>query len=128
VEETPVDFTRPHAIGDRLGRLGHNRGYDHNFVLQGGGQGLSFAACADDPKSGRRLEVFTTEPGVLFYAGGSLDGTLTGKGARVYEPYAGFCLETQHFPDSVNQPHFPSVILRPGWRWTSTTIYRFSTW
>ena len=125
VKNTPMDFTQPRAIGERLDRLGHNKGYDHNFVLHGGGQGLSFAARAADPRSGRMLEVFTTEPAMLLYAGGSLDGTLTGKRSRVYDQYAGLCLETQHFPDSVNQPHFPTIILRPGRRWSSTTTYRF---
>jgi aldose 1-epimerase len=125
VKGTPMDFTRSHAVGENMGRLGHNKGYDHNFVLRGGGQGLSFAARAADPTSGRMLEVFTTEPAVLLYAGGSLDGTCTGKKSQVYHPYAGLCLETQHFPDAVNQPHFPAIILRPGQRWSSMTAYKF---
>ena len=102
-------------------------GYDHNFVLNSGGGSLALAARVDEPKTGRVLEVLTTEPGVQFYTGNSLDGTSTGKGGKVYQKRYGFCLETQHFPDSPNQPQFPSAILMPGAMYRQTTIYKFST-
>lgn len=110
VKETPFDFTSPHTIGERYGGA-----YDHCFVLDGGIRVV-------EPESGLAMEVSTTEPGVQFYAGGMLDGAATPYGA-----HAGFCLETQHFPDSPNQPHFPSTVLRPGELRTSTTTYRFTT-
>jgi aldose 1-epimerase len=100
-------------------------GYDHNYVLRGGGLKTPDARVRD-PQSGRVLEVFTTEPGLQFYTGNYLDGTLTGKQGVVYRKHQAFCLEAQHFPDSVNQPTFPSTILRPGVTYTQTTIYRFS--
>jgi len=128
VAGTPLDFTQPHALGSRLAELGGDPpGYDHNYVLDGGGQSLAFAARAHEPSSGRVLEVFTTEPGVQLYTGNFLDGALTGKGGRVYRQHNAFCLETQHFPDSINQPHFPSVVLRPGHTFRSTTIFKLST-
>ncbi len=130
VAGTPFDFTAPTPIGARIEqddeqlRLG--RGYDHNFVLRGGGGALAEAAEVYEPKTGRVLRVLTTEPGVQFYTGNFLDGTLRGKGGRVYARRAGFCLETQHFPDSPNQPGFPSTVLRPGQTYRSTTVFEFS--
>jgi aldose 1-epimerase len=124
---TPLDFTTPATIGSRIDQLkGEPRGYDHNFVLRGGdGKGPALAARVREPKTGRVLEMFTTEPGVQFYTGNFLDGTVKGKGA-VYGKHTGFCLEAQHFPDSVNHAEFPSTILRPGQTYTQTTVYRFS--
>jgi aldose 1-epimerase len=127
----PFDFTSPTAIGARIGaddeQLRHGGGYDHNFVLNGGPEGeMRLAARVHEPMSGRVMEVHTTEPGVQFYAGNFLDGTLTGKGGVVYRHRTGFCLETQHFPDSPNVPHFPSTILRPGEVYRSRTVYAFS--
>lgn len=128
VKGTPMDFTVPHPIGSRFSQLTNTPvGYDHNFVLNGGGKGLALAARAYEPKSGRLMETLTTEPGVQLYTGNFLNGTLTGKHGVVYGQHAGFCLETQHFPDAVNQPAFPSVIFRPGQTYRQTTIYRFST-
>jgi aldose 1-epimerase len=95
-------------------------------VLNRNGAGLSLAARVKDPKSGRIMEVLTTQPGVQFYTGNFLDGTITGKQGKVYGKRSAFCLETQHFPDSPNQPSFPSVVLRPGAKYATTTVYRFS--
>ena len=100
------------------------QGYDHNFVLNRKGDGLELAARVEDPKSGRFLEVLTTEPGVQFYTGNFLDGTNKGKGGAVYNQYNGFCLEPQHFPDSINQPNFPSVVLKPGETYRHTSVFR----
>lgn len=122
VESTPFDFRTPHTIGERIGEVGI--GYDHTYVLADAPRTLTFAARATDPKSGRFVEILTTEPGVQLYTGNYLDGTLTGKGGAVYRKHAGFCLETQHFPDSVNQPSYPSTILRPGETFRSTTVIR----
>ena len=134
VDGTPFDFRLPKAIGPGQ-RSGHPqivmaKGYDHNFVLgrDGLAEGeLAFAARVYEPTCGRVMEVWTTEPGIQFYAGNMLDSTLVGSGGRLYRQSNGFALETQHFPDSPNQPHFPSTILRPGERFESTTIYRFFT-
>jgi aldose 1-epimerase len=130
VKGTPFDFTEPTPIGARIEQddeqLRFGRGYDHNFVLRAGGGALSEAAEVYEPKTGRVLRVLTTEPGVQFYTGNFLDGTLQGKYGRVYYRRTGFCLETQHFPDSPNKPHFPSTVLRPGQTYRSTTIYEFS--
>jgi aldose 1-epimerase len=131
VEGTPFDFRKPTAIGARIDQdhpqLKNGKGYDHNWVLNRKGPGLSPAARALEPKSGRTLEVTTTEPGVQFYAGNFLDGTIKGKGGHVYARRTGFCLETQHFPDSPNQPKFPSTILRPGQTYKSQTVFTFGT-
>ena len=128
VRGTPLDFTEPTPIGARFSQLQTGpTGYDHNYVLNSGGGRLALAARVVEPKSGRLMEVHTTEPGVQFYTGNFLDGTLIGKGGVVYRQHAGFCLETQHFPDAVNQPQFPSVILRPGQTYRQTTIHQFST-
>jgi len=130
VAGTPMDFTKPTPIGERIEadfeQLKLGGGYDHNWVLNRTGGGLSLAARVSEPTTGRVVEVWTTQPGVQFYAGNFLDGTITGKGGRGYQHRWGFCLETQHYPDSPNKPNFPSTILRPGERYETTTIYRFS--
>lgn len=129
VQGTPFDFTTPTSIGARIDatdqQLTFGGGYDHNFVLRRTGEGMSHAARVTDPKTGRTLDVSTTEPGMQFYTANFLDGTITGKQGRVYAHRTGFCLETQHFPDSPNQPSFPSTILRPGQTYTSRTVYTF---
>jgi len=125
VKGTPLDFTEPHTIGERIKDIDAKpQGYDHNFVLNRKGDGLELAARVEDPKSGRFLEVLTTEPGVQFYTGNFLDGTNKGKGGAVYNQYNGFCLEPQHFPDSINQPNFPSVVLKPGETYRHTSVFR----
>ncbi len=124
---TPLDFTTPTAIGARIGQIqGEPGGYDHNYVIRPGTQSPAFAARARDPKSGRVLEMYTTEPGVQFYTGNFLDGSVKGKGGVVYKKNAGFCLEAQHYPDSLHHPNFPSIVLRPGATYAQTTIYKFS--
>jgi len=128
VKGTPMDFTQPHAIGSRFARLEEKPvGYDHNFVLNAGGKSLGLAARAFEPRTGRVLEVSTTEPGVQLYTSNYLDGSLIGKGGVVYRQHCAFCLETQHFPDSVNHPNFPSTILRPGHMYHQTTVHKFAT-
>ncbi|MCK4305568.1 MAG: galactose mutarotase [Candidatus Eisenbacteria sp.] len=124
VTGTPMDFRKPTAIGERINEV--KGGYDHNYVLNSGGGKLALAATVYEPKSGRFMEVFTTEPGIQFYSGNFLDGTITGKESKVYQKHYGFCLEAQHFPDSPNQPGFPSTILRPGETYKQLTIYKFS--
>ncbi|MDZ7302381.1 MAG: galactose mutarotase [candidate division KSB1 bacterium] len=130
VAGTPMDFRQPHTIGERINsddeQLKFGLGYDHNWVLNKTGDSLALAARVYEPTTGRVMEVWTTEPGLQFYCGNFLDGTLTGKQGRVYKHRYGFCLETQHFPDSPNQPNFPSTILRPGETYRTETIYRFS--
>jgi aldose 1-epimerase len=129
VAATPFDFRQGVAIGSRINgsdpQLKMAGGYDHNFALNRSGPGLVHAARVVEPKSGRTLDVATTEPGIQLYTGNFLDGTLTGKGGHVYRHRNGFCLETQHFPDSPNQPAFPSTILRPGGVYRSRTVYTF---
>ena len=129
VAGTPFDFRKPTPIGARIDaddeQIKYGPGYDHNFVLNRKGEGLSLAARVYEPTTGRVMEVYTTEPGIQFYSGNFLDGTLTGKGGHVYKRRFGFCLETQHFPDSPNKPSFPSTILRPGNTYTSRTVYKF---
>lgn len=132
VEGTPFDFRTPTAIGARIDETGDEQiklggGYDHNFVLNGGAGNLRFAARAKEPVSGRIMEVFTDQPGLQFYTGNFLDGSVTGKGGIQYEKRFGFCMETQHFPDSPNKPEFPSVLLKPGETFETTTVYKFST-
>lgn len=131
VEGTPFDFRKPTAIGARIGdaneQLKFGKGYDHNFVLNRKGPGLALAARAEDPASGRVLEVLTTQPGVQFYSGNFLDGTITGKDGKVYGKRSAFCLETQHFPDSPNHPNFPSTELKPGQTYHQETVFKFST-
>jgi aldose 1-epimerase len=127
VKGTPLDFTRPKAIGaDIAGMKGNPGGYDHNFVLNGEPGKLKLAARVQDPASGRQMEAWTTEPGIQFYTSNFLDGSLTGKRGVAYRKHAALCLETQHYPDSVNHPNFPSVILRPGATYRTETIYKFS--
>ena len=132
VPGTPLDFGKATAIGARIDqddeqlKLGH--GYDHNFVLRrAAGAPISLAARVVEPNTGRVLEVWTTEPGVQFYTGNFLDGTARGKGGLAYARRSAFCLETQHFPDSPNQPKFPSVVLNPGEKYSTTTTYKFTT-
>ena len=128
VKGTPLDFTHPVAIGAHIAEIpGTPGGYDHNFVVSPEPGRLKLAASVFDPSSGRQMEVWTTEPGVQFYTGNFLDGTNTGKRGVVYTKHFGFCLETQHFPDSVNHPAFPSTILRPGSVYSTQTTYKFST-
>jgi aldose 1-epimerase len=126
VKGTPMDFTSPEPIGSRFSQLRCSPvGYDHNFVLNSGGKTMALAARVHEPGIGRVMEVHTTEPGVQLYTANFLDGKLTGKGGFVYRQHSGFCLETQHFPDAVNQPAFPSVILRPGRTYRQTTVFKF---
>jgi aldose 1-epimerase len=121
VTGTPMDFTTPTPIGARIRQVGGQPvGYDHNYVLR---PDAAPAVRVREPTSGRVLEMTTTEPGVQFYTGNFLDGTVTGKGGAVYRQYGGFCLEAQHFPDSVHHPSFPSTILRPGQTYRQTTVY-----
>jgi len=130
VAGTPFDFRKPTPIGARIAvddpQLAAGQGYDHNFVLNRRGPGLQLAARVREPKSGRVMAVLTTEPGIQFYTGNFLDGTLVGKGGARYAKRSGFCLETEHFPDSPNQPSFPSTRLDPGQKYETTTVYRFS--
>lgn len=131
VEGTPMDFTRPKPIGSRIEavheQLRYGLGYDHNWVLDKSEGKMSLAARLYDPHSGRQMEIFTEEPGIQFYSGNFLDGTLRGKDGRVYQYRYGLCLETQHFPDSPNKGHFPSTRLNPGEVYQTTTVHRFST-
>jgi aldose 1-epimerase len=129
VAGTPFDFRTPTAIGARIDsphvQIKYGRGYDHNFVLDRGGQtGLAHAAHVTEPTTGRTLDIYTTEPGVQFYSGNFLDGTVVGKGGHVYKHRFGLALETQHFPDSPNKPNFPSVILRPGQVYHTRTVFK----
>ena len=130
VAGTPFDFRKPTAIGARINdndeQLNFGKGYDHNFVLNHKGSALSLSARVTEPSSGRVLEVLTAEPGLQFYTGNFLDGTIHGKGGKVYGRRAAFCMETQHFPDSPNHPKFPSTELKPGQKYHTVTIYRFS--
>jgi aldose 1-epimerase len=132
VAGTPFDFRSYHAVGERIRgnheQLVFGRGYDHNWVLNPpSGRGLNFAAKLVDPSSGRALSILTTEPGIQFYSGNFLDGTLYGTSGRQYRQGDGLALETQHFPDSPNKPQFPSTVLRPGETYNTTTVYAFST-
>lgn len=131
VAGTSFDFRKSTAIGGHIQaheeQLELTKGYDHNFVLDEGSTLLKLAAELYDPASGRRLQVLTTEPGVQFYSGHYLDGSVRGKTGEPYAKYGGLCLETQHFPDSPNHPDFPSTTLRPGQNFHSVTVYRFST-
>jgi aldose 1-epimerase len=128
VKNTPLDFTQMTKIGARIGKLkGDPGGYDHNFVVRKAKKRPKLAARVYEPKTGRVMIMYTTEPGVQFYSGNFLDGTLRGRGGVVYRKHQGFCLEAQHFPDSVNHPNFPSIILEPGETYKQTTVYKFST-
>ena len=127
----PFDFLKATDIGARITedeeQLKLGRGYDHTFVINGNPGTLRLAATAYEQTSGRVMQVWTTEPGVQFYTGNFLDGTLTGKSGKIYPRRSGFCLETQHYPDSPNQPSFPTTTLKKGATFKSTTIYRFSS-
>lgn len=129
VDGTPFDFRQPTAIGARIDaddeQIRFGGGYDHNYVLNRTGDGLSLAASVYEPVSGRVMEVLTAEPAVQFYTGNFLTGE-TGKGGVSYQRRSGLCLETQHYPDSPNQPEFPSTVLRPGEVYRTSTVYRFS--
>ena len=131
VAGTPLDFRKPTAIGARIDaddqQIKFGRGYDHNFVLNRKGGELILAARVTEPSSGRVLEVLTTQPGLQFYTGNFLDGTIHGKVGKVYPRRSAFCMETQRFPDSPNQPRFPTTVLKPGKHFQSTTVFRFST-
>lgn len=130
VEGTPLDFRKRMRIGDRIDekneQLTFGGGYDHNWVMRDQDGNISLQASAMDPRTGRMLEVISDEPAVQFYSGNFLDGTLTGKNGVVYEYRSGLCFEPQHYPDSANQPNFPSILLKPGETFNSTIIYRFS--
>lgn len=131
VDGTPFDFRTPHAIGERIDdskdeQIVFGKGYDHNWVLNGTMGTLRPVIKLVDPKSGRVMEVSTTQPGVQFYTGNFLDGTITGKGGKVYNRRFALCLETQHYPDSPNKPSFPSTELKPGEQHQSTTVFKFS--
>jgi aldose 1-epimerase len=131
VSGTPMDFKRSAEIGARIDQsyeqLSLGKGYDHNWVLDSRGGKLALAARVYEASSGRIMEVYTTEPGLQFYSGNFLDGSITGKSAQVYQRRSGFCLETQHFPDSPNKTAFPSTVLKPGQQYKSSTVYRFSS-
>jgi aldose 1-epimerase len=130
VAGTPFDFTKPAKIGARIGQddeqLRNGKGYDHNFVLNRSNSGLIYVARVVERSTGRVLDVSTTEPGLQFYSGNFLDGTIVGKSGIVYRQRFGLCLETQHYPDSPNRPEFPSTILRPGQEYRSRTVFSFS--
>lgn len=131
VAGTPFDFSKLTPIGARINdqdeQMIIGKGYDHNFVLDIKNSISTPAVEVYEPTTGRVMEVFTDQPGVQLYTANFLDGTITGKGGKVYKQHYGFCLETQHYPDSPNKPNFPNVILRPGQRFASTTIFKFST-
>lgn len=124
VAGTPLDFTKPMRIGARIDQV--PGGYDHNFVLNSGGGRLALAARLRDPASGRTMDILTTEPGIQFYSGNFLDGSVAGLGGT-YHKHCGMCLETQHFPDSVNKPDWPGIILRPGQRYSHTIVHKLTT-
>ena len=125
VKDTPMDFTKPMAIGSRIEKVAG--GYDHNYVLNSGGGELALCARVSEPRSRRVMEIYSTEPGIQFYTGNFLDGSITGKAGKVYNKHYAFCLETQHFPDSPNKPEFPSVVLKPGEKYETQTVHKFYT-
>ena len=126
VAGTPLDFRKPTPIGQRIGQV-EGGGYDHNFVLNDPGPQMRLCAQVRDPGSGRVMEIRTDQPGVQLYTANGLDGKITGVSGKPYPKYGAFCLETQHYPDSVNHPKFPTVVLRPGQRYHTVTTHRFST-
>lgn len=130
VEGTPMDFRSPTRIGKRIDddyeQLKYGKGYDHNYVLTGGGTGMSLAGAVSSPETGIVMKVYTDQPGIQFYSGNYLDGSLTGKNGLRYEKRSAFCLETQDFPDSPNNPNFPSTVLRPGEEYGTSTVFDFS--
>lgn len=125
LRNSPMDFMSPKTIGADIDQV--KGGYDHNYVLTSGGGTLALAARVYEPSTGRVMEVHTSEPGIQFYTGNFLDGSITGKSGKVYHKHYGFCLETQHFPDSPNKPQFPSVILNPGETYSHKTVHKFYT-
>ncbi|GHV58804.1 aldose 1-epimerase [Bacteroidia bacterium] len=129
-DNTPFDFRSPHTIGERIEdddtQIKYGNGYDHNYIINRAASGLTCAAKAISPKTGIVMEVYTTEPGVQLYTGNYLDGSFTGKNGHTYPKRSAFCLETQHYPDSIHRPEYPPVILRPGEVFESKTVYRFS--
>lgn len=128
VAGTPFDFQTAHSISDKIAQIGNQpEGYDHTYVLKGARGALKYTAKVTDPTSGRVLKIWTTEPGVQFYTGNFLDGTLTGKYGITYEAHDGFSLEAQHFPDSINHPQFPNTVLRPGKVYRQRTVHQFLT-
>ena len=132
MKSTPFDFTSATPIGARIDQddeqLKFGKGYDHNWALNGGkGTAPVLAEEVYEPESGRLLQILTTEPGIQFYSGNFLDGSIHGKSGVPYNHRSAFCLETQHFPDSPNHPNFPSTVLKPGQSFHSVTIYKFST-
>jgi aldose 1-epimerase len=131
VEGTPFDFRKPRTPGERINsaddQIKLGKGYDHNWVLNRKGSGLSLAARVEELSTGRVMEVFTDQPGIQFYTGNFLDGTEKGKGGQAYNLHAAFCFETQHYPDSPNHPSFPTTVLRPGEKYDTTTEFRFSS-
>jgi len=131
VEGTPLDFRQAHVIGERIDvpcpALQAGRGYDHNYLLKRNGQGVEMAASVFSPVSGIQMDVWTDQPGMQFYSGNWMNGSETGKAGKAYQKRSAFCLETQHFPDSPNQPGFPSIELKPGETYRHTCVYRFST-
>ncbi|HOK95167.1 MAG TPA: aldose epimerase family protein [Anaerohalosphaeraceae bacterium] len=131
VKGTPMDFTKPTRIGAGINaddqQIKYGGGYDHNWVLNKKGSKMTLAARVYEPSTGRLMEIYTNEPGIQFYSGNFLDGTLTGKEGRVYKHRYAFCLETQHYPDSPNKAQFPSVVLRPGEVYKTSTVHKFST-
>ena len=126
VKGTPLDFTEPKTIGSRIEQLTQTRGYDHNYVLKNSDGSLVPAARVYEPTNGLVMTVHTTEPGMQFYTANGMRG-IKGKGGKIYGRHYGFCLETQHFPDSPNKPHFPSTVLRPGQKYSTMTVFKFST-
>ncbi len=131
VAETPFDFRRPRTLRERIDaehpQMRASSGYDVNYVLDGEGGALALAATVFEPRSGRVMDVLTDQPGVQLYTGNHLDGSLVGTGGVAYPKHSGLCLETQHFPNSPNEPSFPSTVLRPGQVYETTTVYRFGT-
>lgn len=123
VKDSPMDFTKPMIIGSRIEQV--EGGYDHNYVLNTGEKKMPLCARVYEHTSGRIMEIYTIEPGVQFYTGNFLDGSITGKAGKVYKKHYGFCLETQHFPDSPNKPDFPSVVLKPGDKYKTVTVHKF---
>ncbi len=124
VSNSAMDFKTGRSVGSQIGQV--KGGYDHNYVLQKNPGELSLAAILYDPETGREVKLYTTQPGLQFYSGNFLDGTITGKGGKVYRKHYGLCLETQHFPDSPNQPGFPNAILRPGEKFSEETVFQFT--
>ncbi|MFC2084745.1 aldose epimerase family protein [Bacteroidota bacterium] len=131
VKNTPMDFTKSHSIGDRINeeneQLKYGLGYDHNWIVKDEGKDLKLAGTLYEPKSGRFMEIYTTEPGIQFYSGNFMDGSHSGHNGIVYNYRYAMCLETQHYPDSPNHNNFPSTVLKPGEIYESTTIYKFSS-